>query len=329
MKASLQTLCDQFIENRDTVKSAFKWDNSYVYPLCANIFCAHGQMAEAEKLTRCRKIIQEQTGIFSNFRGNLRPALAALLALGQDPEAKMAQAVENYDILKRDFWGSEYLALIAFLLTDFASRADVEEKAGRGKEIYQRMKKEHPFLTSSEDSVFAVMMAFSEKNNDALINDMEGCYQALRARFTIGNALQSVSHVLALSNGAPEEKAGRVIDLYNALRGADVRYGRDYELATLAALAEMDENIPGVAEEVTEVYEYLSTQRGYGFFGPGKAARAMHAAMIVSDQYSSRGQIDTAAMTGTLAMIIAQEMAMCAVMVSASASSAAASSSSH
>ena len=63
MKASLQTLCDQFIENRDTVKSAFKWDNSYVYPLCANIFCAHGQMAEAEKLTRCRKIIQEQTGI--------------------------------------------------------------------------------------------------------------------------------------------------------------------------------------------------------------------------------------------------------------------------
>ena len=78
--------------------------------------------------------------------------------------------------------------------------------------------------------------------------------------------------------------------------------------------------------EICEVDEFLSSQKGYGFFGPGKGVRAMHAAMIVSDQYARREQVDTAAMAGTLAMIIAQQMAMIAVMAGTTASAAASSS---
>ena len=218
MKAELQALCDLFIANRDIAKQAFKWDYSAVYPLCANIFCARGQKADVDRLQQCREIIKSQTGVFSNFRGNLRPALASMLAVGERPEGKMSRALENYRILKQDFWGSEYLALVAFLLTDIADTFQVEEKAGRGKAIYQRMKKEHPFLTSSEDSVFAVMMAFSEKTDDALIEDMEACYQALKARFSIGDSLQTASHVLAMADSAPEEKAERVISLLSRYR---------------------------------------------------------------------------------------------------------------
>ncbi|MBR3741833.1 MAG: DUF4003 domain-containing protein [Clostridia bacterium] len=327
MKAELQALCDLFIANRDIARQAFKWDSDAVHPLCANIFCSRGMTMDIDRLQQCREIINNQTGILSNFRGNLRPALAAMLAAGERPEEKMSQALENYRILKQDFWGSEYLAMVAFLLTDIADTFQVEEKAGRGKTIYQRMKKEHPFLTSSEDSVFAVMMAFSEKTDDALIADMEACYQGLKTRFFIGNSLQTVSHVLAMADSDPAEKVDRVIQLYESLRNAGVKYSRDYELATLAALAAMDVDLPTITAEICEVDEFLSSQKGYGFFGPGKGVRAMHAAMIVSDQFATRDQVDTAAMAGTLAMIIAQQMAMIAVMASASAS--AASSSSH
>ena len=326
MKAELQNLCALFIENRDIAKQAFKWDSSAVYPLCANIFCARGMTADTEKLSQSKEIIKSQTGILSNFRGNLKPALAAMLAAGERPEEKMSQALENYRILKQDFWGSEYLALVAFLLTDIADPYQVEEKAGRGKTIYQRMKKEHPFLTSSEDSVFAVMMAFSEKSDDGLIEDMEVCYQGLKAKFFVGDSVQTASHVLAMAGGAPAEKVDRVISLYEALRNAGVKYGRNYELATLAALAAMDVDLPTVTAEICEVDQFLSGQKGYGFFGSGKGVRAMHAAMIVSDQYARRDQVDTAAMAGTLAMIIAQQMAMIAVMASTTASSAASSS---
>ena len=326
MKAELQTLCDLFIANRDIARQAFKWDSDAVHPLCANIFCARGMTMEMDRLEQCKEIIKNQTGILSNFRGSLRPALAAMLAIGERPEEKMSRALENYRILKQDFWGSEYLALVAFLLTDIAPVSQAEEKAGRGKAIYQRMKKEHPFLTSSEDSVFAVMMAFSEKLDDALIEDMEACYQGLKQKFSIGDSVQTASHVLAMAPGTPEEKVDRVISLYEALRNAGVKYGRYYELATLAALAVMDVDLPKVTAEIQEVDEFLSQQKGYGFFGPGKGVRAMHAAMIVSDQYARRDQVDTAAMAGTLAMIIAQQMAMIAVMAGTTASTAASSS---
>ena len=327
MKAALQTLCDSFIANRDAVKEAFKWDSSYLYPVCANIFCSHGAAADTEQLKQCRKVIEAQTGVFSNFRGNIRPALAAMLALGDQPEARMAQAVDYYALLKQEFWGSPHLALVSFLLTNLADRNQVAEKANRGKEIYRRMKKEHPFLTSSEDSVFAVLMAFSHKTDDELIQDMEACYSVLKTRFSIGNEVQTVSHVLAMAEGAPEEKAGRVIDLYNALRDAGVKYGRYYELATLAALSITGAAIPDLVQEIQEVDAFLAEQKGYGILGIDRKSRAMHAAMIVSDQYTAQEQVNTTAMTSTLTMLIAQQMAMCAIAASCAASTAAASSS--
>lgn len=328
MKAELLTLCERFIACRDTAKQAFKWDSSMTYPICANIFLARGDMPDVQTLQRCKAILKEQTGIFSNFRGHLRPALASLLAVSERPEEKMALAKENYDLLRQDFFGSEYLALVAFLLTEFSSRERVEEKAGRGREIYNRMRKEHPFLTSSEDSVFAVLMAFSDKTDDDLIYDMEGCYTALKARFSIGNEVQTVSHILALTNGNPDEKAGRVIDLYNALRDAGVKYGRYYELSTLAALSVTGVGIPELVQDIQEANDFLKTQKGYGgLLGLDSKTRAMHAALLVSDLYTNREQANTAAMTSTLVQIIAQEMAMCAITASVAASSAVAASS--
>lgn len=328
MKAELQALCDSFIQNRDAVKTAFKWDSAYIYPVCANLFCAYGKTADAEELVRCKKIIESQTGVFSNFRGNIRPALAAMLALSDQPEEKMSRALENYSLLKQEFWGSEYLALVAFLLTGLCDRSQLEEKAARGKTIYKRMQKEHPFLTSSEDSVFAVLMAFSEKSDDELIDDMEACYTALKARFSIGNEVQTVSHILALTNGNPDEKAGRVIDLYNALRDAGVKYGRYYELSTLAALSVTGVGIPELVQDIQEANDFLKTQKGYGgLLGLDSKTRAMHAALLVSDLYTNREQANTAAMTSTLVQIIAQEMAMCAITASVAASSAVAASS--
>ena len=37
MRASLSGLCQRFVDNRDTVKSAFPWDSTYMHPVCAAI----------------------------------------------------------------------------------------------------------------------------------------------------------------------------------------------------------------------------------------------------------------------------------------------------
>ncbi len=329
MKPEIQTLCDLFILNRDRTKKAFPWENSQVFSICSNLFCAKGMEADIDSMKHCKEIIHKQTGIFSNFRGHMEPVLACMMALGSSPEKQMAQALENYQELKQEFWGSEYLALAAFLLTDVSPLSLDGDKIVRGRSIYDRMKKEHPFLTSSEDSIFALLMAYSDKSDDQLINDMEAAYKILKARFHfVSNTLQTVSHVLALSSDNPETSSDRLIALYEAVRNRGVKYGRDYHMSSLAALTLMTEDLDSTAEEIQEVDEFLSHQKGYGIFlGPGKAVRAMHAALIVSDQYAQRGQMDTAAMAGTLSMIIAQEIAMMVVISSSITASASSSSS--
>lgn len=322
MRPSLQTLCEAFIVNRDTIKRAFRLENSALYPVCANIFCARQRAAEEEQLKACRDILRSQTGIFSSFRGTLTLPISCLLAVSPQPEETMARALANYRLLKEKFWGSEYLALAAFLL---AGQGDLPlaDVAVRGKALYQRMKQEHPFLTGSEDSIFALLLALSEKDDDALIRDMEESYQLLRDRFHAGNEVQAVSHVLTLAPGNPEEKACRVVDLYDAILASGGKYRRDHALSTLAALAMLSPDTALLASDMADVDAFLARQKGYGgLLGEDRRTRMLHSAMIVSDEYAPRDQVETASITGALALIAAEQAALCACMAASTASQA-------
>ena len=324
MKDSLRILCDQFAANRQTVKSVFKMENSAIYPVCANLFCARGRTADADALVRAREVIKAHTGVFSGFRGNIRPALASLLAMSDRPEELMTRAVENYGQLKENFFGSEFLAMTAFLLADMGR--DAADASAPGKALYRRMREEHPLLTGSEDSGFAVFLAMSGREEDALVSDMEQIYRQLRTRFRSGDSMQTVSHVLTLSPGDPEVKTQRLFDLYDAIGRAGGKYGKYYHMGTLAALSMLDADPDTLAADIMDVNAALEGQKGYGFFGLDRRDRLMHAAMIVSDEYTPRDTVDQAALTGTLSMILAQQMAVCAACAAAAASSASSSS---
>lgn len=342
MRQSLERICNSFIENRNLLRGRFKWESSYIYPVCANIFCAKSRSVDLEEVAACKALLKSRVGLFSNFRGNLTLPIVSMLASGRSPENRMDQALENYRSLKKYFWGSEYLALSAFLLADMGIGANAEERIARGREIYNRMKKEHPFLTSAEDCVYAVLMAFSELSDEALVADMEACYQLIKKRFRSGNAAQSVSHVLALSPGTPEEKTERLFQLYEKLRADGRKYGKHYELSTLAAVSVLNGEADQIVRDILDADAFLARQKGYGFWGVGKATRLMHASMLVSDDYCARDEALTAwlgsslsqtasqtaaqnaVMTSTLAMLAAQQAAMCAVISSSVAVSSAA-----
>ena len=323
MRDSLQKRCEQFIEARDVIRDAFKWDSSYLPPVCANLFCAAGALPDGDRLRACREVINQKTGIFSSFRGNIRVPLACLLSMEDHPEERFDRAQNLYQKLRKQFYGSEYLALAAFLLTESDC---TEDRIVRGKGLYRRMKDEHPLLTSSEDSVFALMMAWSDQPDEELIADMETCYRLLKERFHDSNCVQTMTHILAMEKEAPKVKCERVFDLYDRIEQNNAKYGKHYELATLAALAMLDAPADTVTRDMMDVDAFLKQQKGYGFFGIDRETRLMHAAMIVSDDYVPRGAVDTAALSGTIGMIMAQQMAMCAVIASTTAASAAASS---
>ena len=322
MDTKLQALCEQFIRNRDLIRQNEKWCSTYLPPVCAHLFCAQGKVVDAERLKTCHDLLKERTGFFSNFRGTMETAFVCMLALEEDPGAALEKTLAAYELLKKEFFTSQYLSLAAYLLKDEDDLAGV---VARGRRIYEAMRKEHPFLTSSEDSVFAAMLARSEKDDRELIDDMEACYAPLKDHFGSGNSVQTVSHVLALTDGLPRAKADRFIELFESLRRAGIKYSKYYELPTLAALSLMPVDIRQVTADMQEVEVWLSQQKGYGFWGLPRNSRLMHAAMIVSTAYAADPSVGAAAITGTLGMLISQQVATMAAISAAASVTAAAS----
>lgn len=323
MKEYTNNITQDFIENRDIIKKAAKFENSYIYPVAANIFCAAGVKADADKLTECRKIIKKNAGFGSYLKGNVMTPFAAKLCVSDDPEAQFEKVMEMYSILKKYFSRSEYLALLATLLAEKISVKDADGIASRGRALYDLMKKEHPILTSSEDNVMAGFMAFSEKSDKELIDDAEKCYDLLRKKFSDKNSVQTVSHILSMTYGTPEEKAERMIRMFDMLAESGHKFGKHYELSTLAALSIIEADEKELVDKVADIDDQLSGQKGYGGLGLDKKTRLMHAAMLTADLYEDSDNAQAAVSASALAVIAAQEAAICAVIVASTAANSA------
>lgn len=70
-----------------------------------------------------------------------------------------------YDILRNEFHSSPYLPLSAFVISYISETDDYENVVKKSKDIYKKMKNEHPFLTSSEDSGYAAVNDIVEVSN--------------------------------------------------------------------------------------------------------------------------------------------------------------------
>lgn len=328
MNNALQVLCERMAENREILKNTLRWENDVFYPVSANLFCARGVTPDAGELIAARDLLKARTGVFSNFRGYVKLPLIALLSLSREREAFLGRVLSSYQLLKQRFITSDYLALAACFLAETPDEAERERLVSRARDLYERMKKEHRFLTGAEDSPYAVLLAASDRSDDELIADMEESYALLKTVFRDSNSVQTVSHVLALDRRVPKEKAARVADLYDTVRQAGGKYSRYKPLAVLASLAMADADIRLLADELMEAEADLHERKGWrGIFGFDRATRMMHAAMLVTDLHLPGDTGEKAAMNAALSAAIAQQMAVCMAATSAAAASAAAASS--
>ena len=320
MRTSLKSLCNSFIESRDTIKETFFWGSSYIYPVAAAVFVDKRVTADRERLEMCGDVLKENTGFFSNFRNYIKLPMVSMMAVSSDPEDKLKKALSVYELLKQHFFSSNYLPLASMTISDFVEPIHFEAVAKRTRRIYDLMKQEHPFLTSGEDSVFAALLALSTASDEQIVLNTEQCFDILKPQFFSSNAVQSLSHVLALCEGSAELKCGRAMELFYKLKDQGYKYGTGYELATLGVLAMLPADLDTIADDIVQVAEYLAGQRGYGILGMTKRQRLMHAGMIVTSDYlDQNASMQAAAVSSTISLIIAQQTAMCAAIAAASA----------
>ncbi len=310
MQEELLWLCENYIANRDTIKTELRGHNRRIYSVCANIFCGRGQTARRIVLRDCQALLKEKVGLFSSFRGNLTAPVTCLLASGLFPVRHMDNAIRYYNRLAEDYYHSEQLALAAFLLPDMIPEEYLDELIDRSREIYAAMKRAHPFLTSTRDSVFALLLAFSPNRAKDAAAEMERCYRLLRHLYGSGSQTRTVAAILALQRGAPEDKAERLAAIVQALRMRKARYGKGLELAPLAAMADVSVPAQQVAGDILDVETYLSKRRG--FRSMSRRERLMVAAMIVSDRVDPGRDAETSSLLAVIAMVAAEQAAAAA-----------------
>lgn len=315
--------CKNLIKNKETMKSAFAWEDGLTHLACAGIFINKEQTANEEMLLQCKDILKRNTGIFSNFKSTAKPMIVAMLAANENPQLLMERGLKVYDLLKEEFMSSVYLPIAAMIIAQYADEARYAELAQRTRRIYKQMRADHPFLTSGEDSTFCALMALLDKPDEVLLGDAEECYKILKNNFFSSNAVQSLSHVLAMCDGEPENKCQKTMELFQKLKEAGHKYGTSYEFPTLGVLAMADGNQDEIAAEMAEIDQWLSEQKGFGFFSSISAKqRLMYAGMIAQQDYINDKMMQSAAVNGVISLIVAQQAAMCAAITASAAATA-------
>lgn len=315
--------CKNLIKNKETMKSAFAWEDGLTHLACAGIFINKEQTANEEMLLQCKDILKRNTGIFSNFKSTAKPMIVAMLAANENPQLLMERGLKVHDLLKEEFMSSVYLPIAAMIIAQYADEARYAELAQRTRRIYKQMRADHPFLTSGEDSTFCALMALLDKPDEVLLGDAEECYKTLKSNFFSSNAVQSLSHVLAMCDGEPKIKCQRTMELFQKLKEAGHKYGTSYELPTLGVLAMADGNQDEIAAEMAEIDQWLSEQKGFGFFSSISAKqRLMYAGMIAQQDYINDKMMQSAAVNGVISLTVAQQAAMCAAITASAATTA-------
>ncbi len=169
--------------------------------------------------TRLRK----ESGAFSPLASDLRHAVAAiLLRRGFNPLAIVREVERTLALFKKHKLrkGGAHPFLAALLLVMQAQGSRVSEgSVARLTEIVRRWAEDHFFLTGVDDYPMAALHATRSVSIEQLAVDVELIYQLLRqARFSRGNQLQLVSHLLAFSSHRPHKAVERFQAMAEELR---------------------------------------------------------------------------------------------------------------
>lgn len=316
MRESLQNQCKTFIRNRDVLKDGFKWENDDIIPICASLFSGKKIAVWEDDLRKCKIILEKETSSFSLFKANSRLPIMTMLIASQDIHKTLEKAVTIYAILKEEFPKSEYLSMLSILLSDMIPLEVAEKFILRGEKLYDRMKHENPLLTVGEDSVFSVLMAFSEKSDSTLVVEVNRIYEAMDDAFHNKESVQPLARVLSLVDAPWQSKCDKVKKLFASLKSKGYKYGKSYEITLLGALASLPVNVEQLAVDIVEVDAFLEKQKGYGFMPSDKKNRLMHAAMLVLNDYcdqTNTSSASVAAFASSLSMISARYAALCAI----------------
>jgi hypothetical protein len=316
---------ERYLQVFESLRRSKRWStDSNVLRFAALTLAATETADPGAKLQKVAGVLANEAGGFSPLGSSIRHAVAAILIRRDADPASVVRRIKVTLTLFKEHGlrkGGAHPLLAALLLTLNAEGAPVpREKIVKLKEIIDRWAEDHRFLTGVNDYPMAAMHAGRGVSVDQLGLDVEQSYQLLRkARFSRGNQLQLVSHLLSFSEDGPREASRRFVRLAAALKkkGQRVWPSRYDEVALLVLSGAR------VEDAVTRVMDYRDRLRAVKPRPQAAIAFSIATGLVLAEEVDKAGGLGEAVnLRAVQSLIEAQQAAMIACMSAVTASAA-------
>lgn len=293
MLAEIQAQCETLSRNYDALTATALTDGAESALAAAGIYTSLRKEVDGAVLTESCRILRSRTNVLSPYRGTIEFIVACKMAISGDPADYFDRTEGIRAQLSRGSIGGESPILAAMILAD---ATDTPEEgavlASHTAALFRQMKTQHRFLTDEYDLPFAAVLALTQRPYDAVLGDAEACFAIMKEqKFGESNAMQSLSHVLALYTGSAADKCGKITRVRMGLQAAQHTYPSGGRLALLGILAGVPEDADTLTEMIAEADDCLAEQPCFQQtrFHAEQDVRRMYAVSAVSAALGASG----------------------------------------
>ena len=314
-----------FADNVRAFQKDFIWHGNPAKRLAALVYTVEGKTVDTEVIKASHKLLKDNVGAFSTFRGNLAIYIASALSLAKEPSILLPEVLRVYDLLKAEgFWASDYLVATAFEIAANTPPQDHVNMAQRTKTFYDEMKANHRFRIGQGDYIFAAMLAMSQLDPHEGAVKMKRLFQRIKAEFSAfisRNSQLTLAQMMTLG-GSTEDCVTNLAHLNRTLRQQKIRLDKTYTLPSLGVLGLLNVNHHTIANEITDMTNFLRAQKGFGYFSITTHELLMYVVALIGSCHIEDDNITRASLTTSITnLIIAQQVAIISGIAVASASS--------
>jgi hypothetical protein len=308
---------EQYVQAYQDLQHHMKWKvtDKRILMTIASIYVLNQKPLQVERLLDLSDKIKQKASLFSSLRSNSRFTTAAMLDVKfGNPEEKIQELLDTYDLFREVKFGSGTFTYIAAGILMASESENAKETVNKAKAIYDGMKKEHAFLTSSNDYPLATLLAIEDQPD--IIDHIERFYEELSKNgFRKGNDLQFLSHILALSNDVERNVLiNRAMHIKDSFQQTPFKVKSMYYpiIGMLALLPQNEYSI----DQIVSMYEELKQQKDFKW---QKDMNVMASASIFVHDKIENTQLAEASLSTILEAILqAQQAVMIATIVAAS-----------
>jgi len=330
MNTKLLNKLELFAENNRDLRGDFIWQNAMAKRLVSLAYALEGKTIDVEAIKECHRMMKDETGIFSTFRGNMAVYIAASLSLSEKPRELLAGTLEVYDLLKQEgFWASDYLVVTAYEIAANTERYKFGQVAGRAMEFYREMKANIRFHIGQDDYIFAAMLAMSDIDVHDGALKMRHLFSQLKSEFSafIGRgSIVTLAQMLVLGEST-NQCVEHMLQLNRVLRKKKIRLDKTYTVPSMGVLGMLQVDKYAFADDLIAARDYLRTQKGFGGLSVSTQELLLYAVSLITNAYTAdtgNNVMKTGVATSITNLIIAQQVAMI-VAISVATTTAAAS----